>query len=167
MILQKIPLQLMNIDSPYYELEHLHANLNNKIPAGNEFEYTSIHLNIQSLPAKFERLKLLISELHEQTIELDFILICETFLTDNTAQQFNIPGYNLVYKNRPNTARGGVAIYTKSKYNIAMRDDLAIFHRGIFESIFIEVKLNNFNAIIGEIYRVPNTNETNTKNMYE
>ena len=131
------PLQLMNIDSPYYELEHLHANLNNNNPAGNEFEYTSIHLNIQSLPAKFERLKLLFSELHEQTIELDFILICETFLTDNIAQQFNIPGYNLVYKNRPNTARGGVAIYTKSKYNITMRDDLAIFHPGIFESILI------------------------------
>ena len=33
-----------------------------------------------------------------------------------------------------------------------MRDDLAIFHPGIFESIFIEVQLNNFNAIIGEIY---------------
>ena len=48
-----------------------------------------------------------------------------------------------------------------------MRDELAIFHPGIFESIFIEVQLNNFNALIGEIYRVLNTNETNTKNMYE
>ena len=28
------PLQLMNIDSPYYEQEHLHANLNNNNPAG-------------------------------------------------------------------------------------------------------------------------------------
>ena len=110
---------------------------------------------------------MLISELHEQTTELDFILICEIFLTDNIAQQFNISVYNLVYKNRPNIARGGVAIYTKSKYNITMRDVLAIFHPGIFESIFIEVQLNNFNAIIGEIYRVPNTNETNTKHMYE
>ena len=161
------PLKLLDIDSPYYEIEDLKTNMNSDNSTENDFEYTSVHLNIQSLPAKFDRLKLLISELHEQRIDLDFILICETFLTDNIAQQYHIPGYNLVYKNRHNIARGGVAIYIKTKYNIKMRDDLAIFNSGIFESIFIEVQLNNFNAIVGEIYRVPNTNEIQTIHMYE
>ena len=27
------PLQLLDIDSPYYDLEHLHANLNKKQPS--------------------------------------------------------------------------------------------------------------------------------------
>jgi hypothetical protein len=50
--------------------------------------------------AKFDKLKLLLSEIQEQRVHIDFVLLCETFLTDNIAQQFNIPGYNLVCKNR-------------------------------------------------------------------
>ncbi len=63
--------------------------------------------------------------------------------------------------------RGGVAIYIKQNYNFISRDDLAVFDPGIFESVFIVIKSPNFNAIIGEIYRVPNTNELNTINMFD
>ena len=37
----------------------------------------------------------------------------------------------------------------------------------VFESIFIEVDTPKLKAIVGEIYRVPNTNEPNAINMYE
>jgi hypothetical protein len=37
---------------------------------------------------------------------------------------------------------------------------------GIFESIFIEVNSKQLKAVVGEIYRVPNTNEVNSINMY-
>ena len=126
-----------------------------------------MHLNIQSLPAKFDKLKLLISELHDQQIDLDFILLCETFLTDNIASQFNIEGFNLVYKNRLTMARGGVAIYVNTKFSFKVRDDLATNVPGVFESVFIEIKSQKYNAIVGEIYRVPNTNEVNSIKMYE
>ena len=95
------------------------------------------------------------------------IMLCETFLTNHIAHQFKIPGYNLVCKNRPNSARGGVAIYIKSDYNFIERDDLAINNPGVFESICIEIKSSNPSTIIGEIYRVPNTNEYETSNMYK
>ena len=62
--------------------------------------------------------------------------------------------------------RGGVAIYIKSNYNFIERDDIAINIPGIFESIFIQVISATPNIIIGEIYRVPNTNETQTIQMY-
>ena len=125
-----------------------------------------MHLNIQSLPAKFDQLKLLISNLNDQHIYLDFILLCETFLTDNIANQFNISGYDMVYKNRQSN-RGGVAIYINSKLNYKLREDLMINQPGIFESIFVEIQSPRLNAIVGEIYRIPNTNEIDSINMYE
>ncbi len=158
------PLNQLNIESPYMNLKELSTKYQS---SQHKFEYTALHLNIQSLPAKFDKLKLLVYELHNTNIDLDFILICETFLSDSNANQFNIPGYNLVYRNRPNAQRGGVAIFIKSKHNFIERDDLEVFEPGIFESVFVEIKSDNLNAIVGEIYRIPNTNENATIHMYE
>ena len=90
------PLTIHNIKSSYYDLDKL--NIDDE--SNEEYEYTCVHINIQSLPAKFKKIKYLISEFQEQNIDIDFILLCETFLTDNIAQQFNIPGYNLLSRNR-------------------------------------------------------------------
>ena len=60
-----------------------------------------------------------------------------------------------------------MAIYINSKHNYKLRDDLAINVSGIFESIFIEVHSDSVKAVVGEIYRVPNTNEISSINMYE
>jgi hypothetical protein len=94
-------------------------------------------------------------------------MLCETFLKDGTDNHFNIPGYNLVTKNRPGTSRGGVAIYVNKKFNFKIRDDLGINFPGTFESIFIEIQYNKLKAIVGEIYRVPNTNELISIKRYE
>lgn len=161
------PLNLLNIESPYYDIDEVYCNISNLIDTKTTFEYTAIHLNIQSLPAKIDKLKLLISELRDKHIELDFIMLCETFLKDAISHQFNIPGYNLVCTNRSNKTRGGVAIYVNSKFNFTKRDDLAINIHGTFESVFIEIQSDKFKAVVGEIYRVPNTNQVNTINMYE
>ncbi len=158
------PLKTFNIDSQYCDIDQLKNYLHGDNQ--HKFEYSSMHLNIQSLPAKFEQLKLLLSILEEKDINLDFILLCETFLTDNIANKFNITGYDMVYKNRL-TNRGGVAIYINNKLNYKMRDDLAINKPGVFESIFIEVQSPKLNAIVGEIYRIPNTNEIDSINMYD
>jgi len=164
------PLNLHNIDSPYYDLDTLNSNIQNVCNTNTKssnYEYAALHLNIQSLPAKFDKLKLLLSELQEQHIHIDFVLLCETFLTDNISQQFNIPGYNLVCKNR-HTKRGGVALYVNNKLNYKICDDLEAFVPGEFESLFIEVHdVANKNVIVGEIYRVPNTSEQKTIDMYE
>ena len=161
------PTNFLDLDSLYYDTDQIGMHLNNLKLNGMAHEYSALHINIQSLPSKFEKLKLLISELCSANIHLDFILLCETFLTDNIANQFNLPGYNLIYKNRHNKTRGGVAIYLKAEYNFVERNDIAINIEGSFESIFIEIKSPIKNAIIGEIYRVPNTNETSAINMYD
>ncbi len=152
------PLNLSNIESQYQEIKQLSSII--------KPEYTTIHLNIQSLPAKFEKMKLLLSEISKQKMCIDFILLCETFLTDNICHLYNIPGYNLLCNNRQNL-RGGVAIYINSKHNFKRREDLEIFVPGQFESLFIEIQSKASSLIVGEIYRVPNTNELISIKRYD
>jgi len=71
---------IFDVTSQYYELDQLSLNnTNHPNNQKNNFDYSTLHLNIHSLPAKIDNLKGLISELHEQNVEIDFILLCETF----------------------------------------------------------------------------------------
>jgi len=58
-----------------------------------------LHLNIQSLSAKYDHLKHIVSQLHDQYIFLDAILLCETFLHKGNEYLFNLPGYNFICRN--------------------------------------------------------------------
>ena len=44
------------------------------------------------------------------------------------------------------------------QYNL--REHLAIFVEGEFEYVFIESSSNDQNSVVGEIYRIPNSNVT-------
>ncbi len=104
-----------------YNLEDLSKlHISNK-----KYKFTAMHINIHSIPAKFDQLKNIITEFCEANISLDFILLCETFLADNNARLYEIPGYNFVLKNRQLNRRGGVAIYIKEGIRFNIRNDLA------------------------------------------
>ena len=102
-------------------------------------------------------------------VTVHFILLCETFLTNNNADLFSIPGYNFVHMSRTKLSRGGVAMYISHKYNYVERLDLCINVEGEFESIAIEVDTGQkaSNLIVAEIYRVPNTNENMSIERYD
>ena len=90
----------------------------------------------------------------------DYILLCETFLTDQNASLYQIPGYKLVHKSRTAKTGGGVAIYIRDNIPFHVREDFGYFIEDEFDSIFIETTQSGLkNSIIGEIYRVPNSNE--------
>ena len=154
-----------NIDSKYYEIEDLkcvstHFESNHSY----NYKYSILHINIQGLRSSLEHLKHMINKLEQNDVYIDFILICETFLrgSDQELAQTNdcsIAGYQLVCKNRLFKAMGGVAIYVKKNHQFTVRNDLSTFIEGEFETIFVEVKATPHNAIIGEIYRLPNTPE--------
>ena len=61
-------------NSPYFEVDEL-----SNVVSGKKTQYCAMHINIQSLPAKIEKLKDLLAELHQKGINVDFLLICETF----------------------------------------------------------------------------------------
>jgi hypothetical protein len=149
------PLQLLDINSNYYHIEDIHAS----IPQDIQFKYKTIHINMQSLPDKYDKLKLFLHRLMDAHLTVDFILLCETFLTVNNADLYQIPGYKFIHKTRSSTSRGGVGMYIRNDIRFKLRDDIAIFCEGEFESIFIETTGNEKPTIVGEIYRIPNSNE--------
>ena len=126
----------MSINSKYYDIDDLISKYkqNNNT---TKIKLSIMHINIQSLSAKFDNLKNLVGILQDNGVELNFILhvLCET-LHDGHSNLFELPGYNLVHKNRKNRSRGGVAIYVKSDREYKIRDDIYPF--------LMKVNLNRF-----------------------
>ena len=130
-------------------------------------DISCMHINICSLPDKFDKLKVLLSSLELVNIRFDFILICETFLSDRNHDLYNLPGYTFVSRHRKYAKCGGVGIYVRSCFNYIVREDLSTFKEQSFESIFIEVaERTGHNVLIGEIYRIPNTSCADSINNY-
>ena len=81
---------------------------------------------------------------------------------------FHLPGYNFISRHRKQTKCGGVGMYISDKYNYITRDDISLFVEHSFESVFVEVLVNHtVNIIVGEIYRVPNSNRHLSIQYYE
>ncbi len=62
---------------------------------------------------------------------------------------------------------GGVAIYVKDNLTYQLRDDLALFSEGEFESIFIEITSGKKPTFVGEIYRIPDITQETAIKHYE
>ena len=74
-----------NINNPFeFDCDLCHIEQLNKLNSNiNNCENSVLYINIQSVPSKYERLKLLLDRLNAMQIEIKFILLCETFLNNN------------------------------------------------------------------------------------
>ena len=129
-----------------------------------------MHFNISSLKAKRDDLKLMLQQMKDKNFCLDLILVCETHLTDSKVKLCSLPGFNMFEKHRIRKRKGGVCIYVNKNLTYRTRKDLSIFKQGKFESCFVEIIRNSKsqkNILVGEIYRVPGTSETDFINEYE
>ena len=142
-------------------------NLKAFITTDQKYLYTSIHLNIRSLPAKYDQLRTMISELNVMGLAIDFMMICETFLNDANMNMFPIPGYNFVCNNRLRGKGGGVALFIRDNFNITPRKDLTVKQGTEFESVFVEIFADERKLLIGEIYRVSGRNDIISVQRYE
>ncbi len=119
-------------------------------------KYTAIHINVRSLPGKHDQLQTMISELHDGGLNIDFIMICETFLNDTNMNMVPLNGYQFICNNRIRGRGGGVAIYIADKFPFQVRNDLTVNHDIEFESLFVEITdPNGDKLLLGEVYRVP------------
>ena len=98
---------LSNTGSNYNDIDGI--NIQN-------YKYSSMHINIYSLPSKFDQLKEIIVKLKLNNTQIDFILLCETFLNDENADMYQIPGYSFIQKNRKIKSKEGVGIYISNQY---------------------------------------------------
>ena len=162
------PINIFGLDSKYYDIEEVRP----KEMRQKEHRYQILHINIQGLRSSLENLKLLLQRFEQQNVYIDFIVLCETFLSGPDIEKHykkicKIKGYEIFYQNRKAMSKGGVAIYVKDTFKCTERPDLSIFIEGEFETIFLEVKNDFCNAIIGEVYRIPNTTEQLSVSRYE
>ena len=153
---------IISLNSKYCDLNNFKLTRNNAMCG-----FFTLHLNIHSLPDKYSQLVELLSQLNDSGITVHFILLCETFLRDFNAHMYPITGYSFIHRSRKNKTRGGVAIYILDIFPFKERNDLSLFYEGEFESIFAEINVGNDKLIIGEIYRIPNTNELLSISRYE
>ena len=87
------PFNLVDINSNYYDVNDI---LPDKF-SHNKFQCKVLHLNIQGLSSKFDQLQTLFSQLSDAHVEIDYILLCETFVNDDNAHLFKLPNYNFIY----------------------------------------------------------------------
>jgi hypothetical protein len=156
---------LLDVNSSYCSVD----DINTPEILMSDYKYCAIHLNIHSLPSKFDQLKDMIVRLNDNKVKVDFVLLCETFLVDANANKFLMPGYNFVHKSRKSLSRGGVAMYIADKYTFVERQDLCINVEGEYESIAVEINAQNGgkNLLLSEIYRIPNTSERESLARYD
>ena len=70
--------------------------------------FNVMHLNVCSLTKKIDKFKELVQSLQQKKIEVDALLLCETFLHTVALKLVQIPNFSLYYNNRENTTGEGL-----------------------------------------------------------
>ena len=138
------------IDCKYYGVEDFQ-----KLKVKSEKTFSIFHLNIHSVQAHIEDLRVLIGMLDHK---FDFICLSESKIMKGIKPQIDISidGYQSPEGTPTEGEKGGVLIYAKNGINYIPRNDLNLYSSKELESQFIEVvESNEKNSIIGVIYRHP------------
>jgi len=148
-------LDIQNNDSPYHnskiacnyvdtdQLKHSLSNRNGKT--------VLMSFNIQSINAKFSDFKELILELMEGANHPDVICLQEIWHIADP-NYFNLPGYqDIIFRKRNKKQGEGVAIYLKN--GIPYKTLESPFLEQVYETLFLEICLNNKKINIGSVYR--------------
>ena len=142
------------INSQYYDILEF-----NQIKHNMDSSFNLIHTNLASISKHHDDLELTLSLLKTK---FDIIGITEHKIkkeNENPITNIDIPGYQSFVFDCSETSHGGTGLYIKNSIVFNKRDDLKIFSRGDFESMFIEVIFpKRKNMIIGCIYRHPTSN---------
>ena len=86
------------------------------------------------------------------------MLLCQTFLSENTCNMISILGYTHIGNYRKDCKGGRVSILLKNGIPYKRREDLDIFIEGKTESVFIEtISKCGRPILMGSMYRPPNT----------
>ena len=128
-------------------------------PNSKKKKYLSVfHLNISSLQAHIEELKILLELLE---FEFDIIGISETKLLkdEQPVTDISLSNYTLVHTPTEAT-KGGTLLYISNRINFKPRQDLQIYKSKQFESTVIEIiNEKSKNIIVGCVYKHHNITE--------
>ena len=110
--------------------------------------FNVMSFNINSCNTNFTRFQV---ELLQGIGLYDVIGLCETHLTDDVEQLYQLDNYTL-FTNNCRSDKGGVCLYVSNRYFARVRHDLCIM-MDHFETVFIEAEFNGNKVILGMVYR--------------
>jgi uncharacterized protein (UPF0128 family) len=116
------PLTKLMEHGGYYDMD----NLPLAVTQNKSVCYRTIHLNVHSLPRKYDQLVNLLSHVEELDMKLDFTMLCEIFLNPVNYNNYDIPGYQFIESHRKNKRGGGVGIYINKTFQFSVRNDIAV-----------------------------------------
>lgn len=93
-----------------------------------------IHFNSRSLSANFNNIR---EYLHTFTNPFNIIAISETWIDNEKDIDFELDGYELRSKNRPNKGGGGAAIYVDTTLHFSVVESMTTVVDNLLESITI------------------------------
>ena len=123
------------------QINILNKEINNKLKV--------VQLNIRGIKGKYYDLLDLINKLNNPEV----IILCETWLKANDSQP-QIADYNFIGKSRQHRKVGGVGFLINKKLKSRNLLELNL-NDEIVESLFVEIKGNHHNMVMGTIYRPP------------
>ena len=117
-----------------------------------------LNLNCAGLNAKFNNLKIFLTECDNNLLPLHVITLQETHIDSNAdVQYFKLPGYTLVYDLARINSFGGVAIYVHDSFSFT-RLDIDTFNQdsSVYESMYLEIynkDASSHKYVIDSVYR--------------
>ena len=102
----------------------------NKIPPLCSDTFSSLHINIRSLPKHFDDLSEFLLTLNRS---FSIIAVSETWLHRSNSDLFHLPGYHFISSHREHKAGGGVGIYIQCHLKVKLRTDLQSFEHALYE----------------------------------
>ena len=138
--------------SPYINTDDLLEVLKQKKDV-----FKCLSLNIQSLNAKFDELKIYLQNFEQNQCNLDAVCLQETWINERNSDinMFQLDGYQLISQVCKSTSHGGLAIYLNENIKFEVLS-INVSESNKWEGLFIKLFLdNNKQLTIGNIYRPP------------
>ena len=115
-----------------------------------------LSLNVQSLNAKIDELKILVNELAEHKLFFNIICVQETWLSNGSdTSMLQLENYTFIFKGKTCSNHGGVGMYIRNELTF---NTLHLLNQSdIWEGLFVEISSTTHDSklIIGSIYRPP------------
>jgi hypothetical protein len=109
--------------------------------------FSCMSFNVASLKENFLSFQINITDHFAPTV----IGLCETKLTNELQDLYNLPGYNL-FTNNNLSNKGGVCLFINNRLTVVPKPELTFIRPGI-ETIFVDIFSDNEVKTVGMVYR--------------
>ena len=128
----------------------------------NDGKLSILNLNCQCINSKFDKIKLFLEGINNNSMPFSVITLQETWADNETDMIFfNLPNYTMVYEDSRLSKHGGLVTYIHNTFSFErLSDNMYNQNSPVYESMFLKIykKSSKFTKyIIGNIYRRPSS----------